>query len=79
MKCDDYLYVNVDGVTAWKIPCDREEGHDGSHVFYGDNYKMIWLTKEHLIENYAGEVITEEMKEKCKKNLIVENLMEGIF
>lgn len=78
MKCDTCLYIDV-GVDPWEVRCDLDKGHEGSHIFYGDNYKLVWLKTEHIIENYKNEVITDELKERCKRKFVVENLMEGIF
>jgi len=80
MKCDGHININSGG-ALWRATCDLEEGHEGSHVFYGDNYKLTWLTQAKMIENYNHEVglLSDEVKENCKRKLMVENLVESIF
>lgn len=79
MKCNDFLYIYVGNGSPWKVICELEQGHDCSHEFYGDNYKIMWLKKEHTIENYGSEPLTDDLKKRCKGKLIIENMMVGIF
>jgi hypothetical protein len=80
MKCDGYLIINGDSGARFTIWCDLDKDHTGSHIYYGDNYKIVFLTKDRCLDNLlAGVSITESVKEICKRKLLIENLAEDIF
>lgn len=81
MKCGEGLSICSDNCSTLTVRCDLDKGHSGSHVFYGDNYKIVFLTKDRAIENLFGKIclVNDNTKEMCKRKLLVENLAEDLF
>ena len=75
MKCECTLYVcNEDAIKIW-YGCHCEKDHKGPHTHWGDNYHIQWVRNEHMIiHDTEPAVVTNEMREHCKKVMFTELL-----